>query len=189
MGYYVARLPEPFDLGSVYRGRSCNIIRSLAQGGGASEADLCDRLSVNLPTVRKTLRRMEEDGLVFSMRVSKDRRVFLTDRRHWCEMIAAMPPMGSPPTVSGEESVRRRERVSRPLHQRRPCIGIRRGLRSRHGRIKTVQVVPPRRGIHRLLPARPLGFRFRPSLGREPGLLPVLRAGLGTHPTPLSRVQ
>ena len=113
MGYYVARLPEPFDLGSVYRGRSCNIIRSLAQGGGASEADLCDRLSVNLPTVRKTLRRMEEDGLVFSMRVSKDRRVFLTDRRHWCEMIAAMPPMGSPPTVSGEESVRRPGTVQR----------------------------------------------------------------------------
>lgn len=90
---YVAVLPDAVDMGSAYKGRCCNIVRSMVSHNGMTEDQLSSALRMNPFTMHKTLRMMESDDMVFTMWSNGSRHYFLTQRPYWREQVSNMPTM------------------------------------------------------------------------------------------------
>ncbi len=79
----IAVLPGMMDMGSVYDGVSCNIIKIMVRSNGVTEELLSKRLKADPETMHEVVRRMTDEGIVMSMSCGKSAALFLTDRPGW----------------------------------------------------------------------------------------------------------
>ncbi len=79
----IAVLPGMMDMGSVYDGVSCNIIRIMVGSNGVTEEFLSQRLKADPETMHEIVRRMIDEGTLMSMSCGKSAALFLTDRPGW----------------------------------------------------------------------------------------------------------
>ncbi len=59
------------------------VLCCLSEEEGQTQAELCEQIQVEQPTMANTLRRMERDGLIYRVASQQDRRqsqIFLTDQ-------------------------------------------------------------------------------------------------------------
>lgn len=59
------------------------VLCCLSEEGGQTQAELCEQIQVEQPTMANTLRRMERDGLIYRTPCAQDKRqtrVFLTEQ-------------------------------------------------------------------------------------------------------------
>lgn len=90
-------MPMVVDMGSVYAGLRCGIIRIIVNTGGTTEDVVSRTLRAPIQKVHETLRRMEEEGTILTMCVDGCRTSFLTDRNHWASMMMADPKIHADP--------------------------------------------------------------------------------------------
>ena len=79
----IAVLPGMMDMGSVYDGVSCNIIKTMVRNNGVTEEFLSKKLKADPETMHEVVRRMTDEGIVMSMSCGKSAALFLTDRPGW----------------------------------------------------------------------------------------------------------
>ncbi|MFT0899003.1 winged helix-turn-helix domain-containing protein [Candidatus Methanoprimaticola sp. MG2] len=75
-------LPGIEDMGSVYGGRSCQIMRMMMEcSGGMTDAHIARNLRITPKRLHETLSKMERDGIIASFMPAGKRVYFLTNRR------------------------------------------------------------------------------------------------------------
>ncbi len=79
----VAILPGMMDMGSVYNGVSCNIIKTMVGSNGVTEEFLSKKLKADPMTMHEVVRRMIDEGILMTMSCGKTGALFLTDRPGW----------------------------------------------------------------------------------------------------------
>ncbi len=79
----IAVLPGMMDMGSVYDGVSCNIIKIMVRSNGVTEDLLSRKLKADPETMHEVVRRMTDEGIVMPMSCGKRVTLFLTDRPGW----------------------------------------------------------------------------------------------------------
>ena len=72
-------------MGSAYRGRRCAIIRYMMGCGPVGEDEIVRRLGIGPTIAHDVLGRMTEEGVLFCMGRSDEKRFYLTDRHGWVD--------------------------------------------------------------------------------------------------------